>query len=238
MTEIDAKKIKEVISKVCDISDYQVNQFYTFYKAMIEKNEVMNLTAITEFDDVLVKHFLDSVSIMGYVDLSDKKILDLGTGAGFPGVPLKILNPDMSITLLDSLQKRINYLIDVSREMILSNVEFLHGRAEDYGKDSLYREKYDFVVSRAVANLAVLSEYALPFVKVGGYFVSYKSEKTDEEIDAAEKAIAILGGKIEKVERFDLDNAGSRSLVFIKKEKPTPKKFPRKPGVAKKEPIQ
>lgn len=238
MTNIESTKIKEVISKVCEPSSDQIAKFFNFYKRMVETNEVMNLTAITEFEEVLIKHFLDSISLMKYVDLENVKLLDLGTGAGFPGVPLHIMNPNMDVTFLDSLQKRINYLSNVCSEIGLVNNEFIHGRAEDFGKDKLYREKYDYVVSRAVANLATLSEYALPFVKVGGYFVSYKSEKTDEEINEAKKAIQILGGKIEKVESFDLEDAGIRSFIFIKKEKETPKKFPRKPGVAKKEPIK
>lgn len=238
MNSAQENKIREVISKVYEPSSKQIEQFFTFYERMVETNEVMNLTAITEFDDVLIKHFLDSVSLMKYLNLSEKKVLDLGTGAGFPGVPLKILNPEMPITFLDSLGKRIYYLMDVCNEIGLSNMIFCHGRAEDYGKDISYREKYDYVVSRAVANLSVLSEYALPFVKIGGYFVSYKSEKVEDEIKEAKKAIELLGGKIEKIETFDLEDAGVRSLVFIHKEKETPKKFPRKPGVVKKEPIK
>ena len=237
MTDNRIDKIKDCLSEVTEISDEKANKFLTFFERMVETNEVMNLTAITEFDEVLVKHFLDSVYLLKNTGISSKKILDLGTGAGFPGVPLKIVDETINITYLDSLQKRMNYLERVCSEINLSGCEFVHGRAEDFGKNIEYREKYDFVVSRAVANLSTLSEYALPFVKVGGYFVSYKSEKTEEEISEAKKAIDILGGKVEKVETFNLGEAGVRSLVFIKKIKNTPKKYPRKPGTAKKEPI-
>jgi len=238
MSNLEIIKIKECLSEVLEITDTQAEKFFTFYEKMIETNEVMNLTAITDFDEVLIKHFLDSVYLLKFSNISDKKVLDLGTGAGFPGVPLKISDESINITYLDSLQKRMNYLERVCSEINLVGCEFVHGRAEDFGKNAEYRENYDFVVSRAVANLSTLSEYALPFVKVGGYFVSYKSEKTDEEIEDAKKALEILGGKIEKVETFNLGDAGKRSLVFIKKVKNTPKKFPRKPGVAKKEPIK
>lgn len=175
-------------------------QFQKYYELLIEWNKVMNLTAITEYEEVVDKHFIDSLSIEKAVDLNIiEKVIDVGTGAGFPGIPLKIVYPHLKITLLDSLNKRINFLNEVISKLKLENIEAIHGRAEDIAKDKKYREQYDISVSRAVANLSTLSEYSLPFVKVGGLFISYKAEKADEEIKKAEKAVSVLGGKIEKI---------------------------------------
>jgi len=198
----------------------------------------MNLTAITEFDEVIEKHFLDSLQIAQYVDINNKDIslIDVGTGAGFPGVPLKIAFPNIKVVLLDSLNKRINFLNEVIEVLGLENIAALHGRAEDYGKDPEYREQFDYCVSRAVANMCSLSEYCLPFVKVGGSFIPYKSGNIDEELVNAKKAVFLLGGKIDKVEKFVLEE-NQRSFVFIKKEKNTGKKYPRKAGLPTKEPL-
>ena len=219
------------------LEERQIKQFLTYYEMLVEKNKVMNLTAITEFDEVIEKHFLDSLQIAQYVDLNQEiSVIDVGTGAGFPGIPLKIAFPKMNVVLLDSLNKRINFLNEVIDELGLEKITALHGRAEDYGKKAEYREQFDYCVSRAVANMASLSEYCLPFVKVGGSFIPYKSGNIEEELAGAKKAVFLLGGKIEKVEKFALEEA-QRSFVFIKKEKNTGKKYPRKAGLPTKEPL-
>lgn len=219
------------------LSDNQIHQFLKYYELLVEKNKVMNLTAITEFDEVIEKHFLDSLQIAQYIDLNKEvSIIDVGTGAGFPGLPLKIAFLEIEVVLLDSLNKRINFLNEVIDELGLEKITALHGRAEDYGKNKEYREQFDYCVSRAVANMSSLSEYCLPFVKVGGSFIPYKSGNIDEELENAKKAVFLLGGKIEKVERFALSDA-QRSFVFIKKEQNTAKKYPRKAGLPTKEPL-
>lgn len=219
------------------LSKSQINQFLKYYEMLTEKNKVMNLTAITEFDEVIEKHFLDSLQIAQYVDLNKEvSLIDVGTGAGFPGIPLKIAFPETKVVLLDSLNKRISFLNEVITELGLKNITALHGRAEDYGKNPEYREQFDYCVSRAVANMSSLSEYCIPFVKVGGNFIPYKSGNIDEEVESAKKAVFLLGGKIDKVEKFALEDA-KRSFVFIKKEKNTAKKYPRKAGLPSKEPL-
>lgn len=221
------------------LSDRQLEQFQIYYDMLIEKNKVMNLTAITEKRDVILKHFLDSIAILNHISLSDEAILDIGTGAGFPGIPLKIVRPDCSITLLDSLNKRVGFLNDVIQELDLKDIKALHGRAEDYARQKEYREQYDYVVSRAVANLATLSEYCLPFVKLSGYFISYKSGQVEEELAKAKSAIFLCGGKSETVHYFTLpDSEDRRSLVHIKKVKGTPKQYPRKAGTPAKKPLE
>ena len=221
------------------LSDEQIQQFLKYYEMLVEWNEVMNLTAITEYDEVMKKHFVDSISLCKAYDVTQNKtVIDVGTGAGFPGLALKIAFPDLQVTLLDSLNKRINFLNEVISQLGLQNVETIHGRAEDFGRDAKYREQYDYCVSRAVANAATLSEYCLPFVKVGGAFVPYKSGKIDEELEQGTKAIESLGGSIADVIRFELTGAeADRSLVVIDKIAKTAKKYPRKAGVPSKEPI-
>ncbi|MBO8463237.1 MAG: 16S rRNA (guanine(527)-N(7))-methyltransferase RsmG [Firmicutes bacterium] len=222
-----------------ELTEQQLEQFKTYYEMLIEKNKVMNLTAITEKDEVIDKHFIDSISLNKAVDTTKPlKILDLGTGAGFPGIPLKIAYPNLTITLLDSLNKRIKFLQEVIDELGLQEIEGIHGRAEDFAKQPAYREQYDLCVSRAVANLATLSEYCLPYVKEGGCFISYKSGAVEEEVNQSKKAIAELGGRIKEVIAFTLPKTDiERTFVVIEKVKKTPKKYPRKAGLPSKEPL-
>ena len=220
-------------------SEKQQEQLTVYYEMLVEKNKVMNLTAITEFEDVLEKHFLDSIAVARYVDLTGElSLMDLGTGAGFPGMPLKIMFPNLNITLADSLNKRIVFLNEVIDALELEGVTTVHGRAEDLAANVNYREQYDYCVSRAVANLSTLSEYCLPFVKLGGSFISYKSGEIEEELSAAKKAIFLLGGQTKEVIPFQLDGTDiNRSFVMIKKEKKTPKAYPRKSGMPSKKPL-
>lgn len=222
-----------------ELSDQQKEQFLKYYDLLIEWNSFMNLTGITEFQEVIVKHFLDSLSLVKAIQIKDgQKLIDVGTGAGFPGIPLKIAYPGLKVTLLDSLKKRLNFLDEVISQLGLTDIETVHGRAEDAGKNPLYREKYQLCVSRAVANLSSLSEYCLPFVEKNGYFISYKSGNVEEEMKQAKKAIHILGGEAPEVTYFALaDTDNERSMVKIKKVANTSKKYPRKAGLPTKEPL-
>ncbi|MBS6558849.1 MAG: 16S rRNA (guanine(527)-N(7))-methyltransferase RsmG [Clostridiales bacterium] len=228
-------------SEMLDIalSEEQLQQFLSYYEMLIEKNKVMNLTAITEKEEVIDKHFIDSISLNKAMDVTKPlKILDLGTGAGFPGIPLKIAYPNLEITLLDSLNKRIKFLDEVIEALGLEGIVTIHGRAEDYAKQASYREQFDICVSRAVANLATLSEYCLPYVKEGGCFISYKSGSVEEELEQSKKAIFELGGKVKEVIAFTLPETDiERTFVVIEKVRKTPKKYPRKAGLPSKEPI-
>ena len=220
-----------------EISDNQLEKFDKYMKFLLEWNEKINLTAIVEPDEVKIKHFLDSLTVLKYINDEDK-VIDIGTGAGFPGIPLKIMKPDTKITLLDSLNKRINFLNIVIEELGLKNIEAIHGRAEEFARNKLYREKYDIAVSRAVANLSTLTEYMLPFVKVGGRCICMKGANVKEELDKAKNAIQELGGKIEKIDNFSLsNNDNGRNIIIIKKVKETKSKYPRKAGIPSKEPL-
>lgn len=233
-----------ILEKGCEelsvsLDEGKKEQFIKFYEYLIEKNKVMNLTGITDFDEVLIKHFLDSLSCIKVIDMKNvKTMIDIGTGAGFPGIPLKIAFPKVKVCLLDSLRKRVGFLEETFQLLKLSDITAIHGRAEEYAKNKAYREKYDLCVSRAVSNLATLSEYCLPYVKKGGCFVSYKSGKVKEEAAEAAKAIEILGGKIQEIVYFTLpDSEIERSLVVIEKVKNTPGRYPRKAGTPLKEPL-
>lgn len=222
-----------------ELNDTQISQFLKYYEILVEWNSFMNLTGITEYEEVIQKHFVDSLALGKAINVNEaESLIDIGTGAGFPGIPLKIAYPHLQVTLLDSLQKRIRFLNEVINQLGLTGVETIHGRAEDFAKPSMKREAYDLCVSRAVANLASLSEYCLPYVKVGGYFIPYKSGKIEEEMEASKKAVFLLGGKLEEGVNFMLPESDiSRSLIKIKKVSATPKKYPRKSGMATKEPI-
>lgn len=220
-------------------TEEQLEKFESFYRLLVEKNKGVNLTAIVEEKEVAVKHFIDSLSCLKATPFGDgMSLLDIGTGAGFPGIPLKIYCQGLTVTLLESLDKRVNFLKEVISELGLSQIEAIHARAEDIGRNNDYREKYDRVVARAVAGLGVLTEYCLPSVKVGGFFLAMKGPKLEEEIAAAKKAIEILGGEVEKTISLRLPFTGDeRNLVLIRKVKNTPEKYPRRAGIPQKKPL-
>lgn len=251
---MDNLKLKDLINKQSIVlTDAQLKQFDKYYELLIEWNTFMNLTAITQYNEVLVKHFADSLAIKPAIDALSKidsdigqvldleqgiHVIDVGTGAGFPGLPIKIAFEKCHVKLLDSLNKRVQFLNEVITKSGIADVEAVHSRAEDAGRDACMREQYDLGVSRAVSNLSTLSEYVLPFVKIGGYFVAYKSGEIEKEVDHSKKAIKILGGQVKHIYKFCLpDTDIERSFVFIKKIHNTPKKYPRKAGIPSKEPI-
>ena len=246
MTNDYSQMIKDFSSFGIELTDTQLEQFDKYYNLLIKWNEVMNLTAITEFNDVCKLHFVDSISSYKFFDFGEKdySLVDIGTGAGFPGIPLKIVFPDLNITLLDSLNKRLNFLNEVIDELGLNergSIRTLHGRAEDYcqAKEGSLRETFDIVVSRAVANMSTLSEYCLPYVKVGGSFIAYKSEKAQDELKDAKGAIHLLGGKLVSAEEFLLPESDvSRTICIVEKKENTSKKYPRKAGLPSKQPLK
>lgn len=227
----------KIIKNYMNVSDEVAKKFDIYMKLLLEWNNKINLTAITDENNVIIKHFVDSCSILKFLD-DNLKVIDVGTGAGFPGLPLKIVKDSLNITLVDSLNKRINFLNEIKDELELDGIETVHARAEDIGIDNKYREKYDVAVSRAVAELRVLVEYLLPLVKLGGRVIAMKGPNIDEEIENAKKAINILGGKIEKIENLKLgDTDNSRTIIVIKKIKNTDLKYPRKVGLPRKNPL-
>ena len=232
-----SSELKEKANKInVSIDDNQIKTFYSFMNLLLEWNEKINLTAITEPKEVILKHFIDSISILKYLE-NGKNLIDVGTGAGFPGLPLNILNNDLEYVLLDSLNKRINYLNNVIESLDLKNITTIHSRVEDFAKTN--REGFDIATSRAVASLNVLLEYLLPIVKVGGICICMKGSNAQEEIEKSKKALEELGGKIEKIEEIVLpDSDNIRNIIIVRKIKETPKKYPRKAGTAVKEPIK
>ncbi len=221
-----------------EFDDKQLNQFYEYMNLLLEWNEKINLTAITAPEEIILKHFIDSLTINRYIE-QNRSIADVGTGAGFPGIPLKIYRPDLKVTLVDSLNKRINFLNEVIYKLNLKDINTVHSRIEDFGKDKKYREKFDYVTARAVANLATLSEYLIPISKIEGKCICMKGNDIKEEIDCSKNAINLLGGKVDKIDRFELPNSDiSRNIIIIDKIKNTPNKYPRKAGLPSKEPLK
>lgn len=233
------ENLKRLMNKIdVDITENQVAKFYDYMNLLLEWNEKINLTAITKPDEIILKHFVDCLTIQKYIE-KEKTIVDIGTGAGFPGIPLAIMNEKNSFVLVDSLNKRINFLSDVKEKLELKNVNAIHSRAEEFGQNKLYREKFDFAVSRAVANLSVLAEYLLPAVKLGGKVICMKGSKIDEELNEAQFALKELGGKIKTKEEFCLPETDmNRNIIIIEKIKETPKKYPRKSGTPTKQPLK
>ena len=221
-----------------EFDDKQLNQFYEYMNLLLEWNEKINLTAITAPEEIILKHFIDSLTINRYIE-QNRSIADVGTGAGFPGIPLKIYRPDLKVTLVDSLNKRINFLNEVIYKLNLEDINTVHSRIEDFGKDKKYREKFDYVTARAVANLATLSEYLIPISKIEGKCICMKGNDIKEEIDCSKNAINLLGEKVDKIDCFELPNSDiSRNIIIIDKIKNTPNKYPRKAGLPSKEPLK
>lgn len=233
------QKIKEYANEIGILLDEkQINQFYKYQQLLLEWNEKINLTAITDQEEIILKHFIDSLTIAKYIE-KNTKLIDVGTGAGFPGIPLKIIREDIEVTLLDSLNKRVNFLNEVIKELELSKIQTIHSRVEDFGKNKKYRETFDYATSRAVANLSTLSEYLMPLVKLKGACICMKGSAVEDEIKQSQKAISILGGAMELVDKFQLPKSDiDRNVVLLRKEKLTPMKYPRKAGLPAKEPIQ
>ena len=235
------KFVLELSKHNFELTDKQKQQFKLYFKMLIEVNEHVNLTRITEEDEVYLKHFYDSITPLftfGAVFKDGATLCDVGAGAGFPSLPLKILKPGLKVTIVDSLQKRLNFLKDLISELGLTDVELVHGRAEDVGQNKLYRERFDIVTARAVARMSVLSEYCLPLVKKGGYFVALKGPKAEDELDDGKKALEVLGGKLIKDEELTLpESEEERTLVLVQKVKSTPKKYPRQAGTPRRKPI-
>lgn len=221
------------------LTEDQLAQFGCYHDRLIEWNEKINLTAITEEREVVIKHFIDSISVLRYLPEGTNTLIDVGTGAGFPGIPLKIVRKDLKVTLLDSLEKRVRFLDAVITENKLSDIQAVHGRAEDFAREKLHREGYDIGIARAVASLPVLCEYILPFVRIGGLFIAMKGSEVHKELEEADKAISVLGGKVEKVEHFLLPfDPMERHIISIQKVQQTPTQYPRKSGKPTKSPIQ
>lgn len=230
--------LKELSLKInINLSEDEISKFVLYKNLLKEWNEKINLTAIVEDNEIAIKHFIDSLTVIQYIP-EDSCIIDVGTGAGFPGIPIKIVKENVNVTLLDSLNKRINFLDEIISKCDLNKTATVHGRAEDYGNNVAYREKYDIAIARAVANLATLAEFCLPFVKVGGAFIAMKGSSIDE-IDEAQKAIEILGGKIEKIDKFILPETGiERNIIVIRKINKTPTQYPRRAGTPANKPIK
>jgi len=233
-----SKRIKQYANKIeMELKEKQVHQFFSYMKQLLEWNEKINLTAITNPEEVILKHFIDSITIVKYIK-ENAKIVDVGTGAGFPGIPLKIMREDVEVTLLDSLKKRIHFLEEVIKELELVKVRTIHARVEEFAKDKKYREKFDYTTSRAVANLSTLSEYLIPLVKIDGYSIVMKGSQIEEEVQKSKHAISVLGGTIEKIDYFQLPESNiERNILLLRKIKHTPEKYPRKAGTPAKEPI-
>lgn len=234
-----SKLLKKEMKEIgIEITDKQIEQFFLYMNILLEWNEKINLTAIVEPKEIIQKHFIDSATIVKYLN-NAKNLIDIGTGAGFPGIPIKILKPEIEVVLLDSLNKRILFLKELISKLELKNIKAIHSRAEEAGKNKEYREKFDIVVSRAVANMSTLSEYTIPFIKIKGIGIYMKGSEVDDELEQSKRAINVLGGKIKTIDKFKLPNSDiKRNNIIIHKIRTTSGKYPRKPGIAKKEPIK
>ena len=232
------KKIKNLSKEIqIELTEKQINQFFVYMNLLLEWNEKINLTAIVEPNEIILKHFIDSITISKYIK-QNAKIVDVGTGAGFPGIPLKIVRNDLEITLLDSLNKRINFLNEVIDKLQLTNIKAVHGRAEEFARNREYRENFDYATSRAVANLSILSEYLIPFIKLNGSCICMKGSDVLQELNDSKNALTLLGAKIQKIDKFELPNSSIlRNIIFIKKIKNTSGKYPRKAGTPSKNPL-
>ena len=231
--------LKRLLNEInVNITEKQILKFYEYMNLLLEWNEKINLTAITEQNEIILKHFVDCLTIQKYIE-NNNNIVDIGTGAGFPGIPLAIMNNKNKFVLVDSLNKRINFLNDVKEKLELENVDAIHARAEEFCQNKMYREKFDIAVSRAVANLSVLAEYLLPAIKVGGKVICMKGSKIDEELNDAKFALKELGGNVILREEFCLPETDmKRNIIIVKKIKETPKKYPRKSGLPAKQPLK
>lgn len=231
--------VAELNKNGISLSEQQINQFKTYFETLVEWNEKMNLTAITERSEVYLKHFFDSITASFYFNLDQPyTICDVGAGAGFPSIPLKICFPQLKITIVDSLKKRIGFLNHLAKELELTNVQFYHDRAETFARNKQFRQQFDLVTARAVAKMSVLSELCLPLVKENGKFIALKGPNAEVELDEAKYAIKILGGKTSNLYKINLpDNQGERNIIIVDKVKPTPKTYPRKPGTPNREPL-
>jgi len=229
---------KEFLNNIKDIkvTEEQIKMFYDYMIQIIEWNQKINLTSITNEKEFIIKHFIDSLTVNKYLE-GKQSIIDIGTGAGFPGMPLKIVNKEKKIVLVDSINKKLNVIRNINERIKLDNLEIIHSRAEDLGINSQYREKFDVATTRAVSNLSTILEYMLPFVKVGGLAICMKGPNYEDELKLATKAISVLGGKLEKIENINIDRELQRNLVIIKKIKNTPNKYPRGKAKPLKEPI-
>ncbi len=240
MNQEEFKKLMNFYANKINImfTEEQIIQFYKYMNLLIEWNKKINLTSIEEPQEIILKHFIDSLTINSYIE-DNQTLVDVGTGAGFPGIPIKIYRPNVKIVLVDSLNKRINFLNEVIKELNLKDIETVHSRVEDFGKNSKYRESFDIVTARAVSNLAVLSEYLVPLTKIGGNCICMKGNEIEEECNNAKNAIKILGGKISKIDTFKLPESNiSRNIIVIQKTNKTPNKYPRKAGIPSKEPLK
>lgn len=231
-------KFKEEAEKneIIDIDNEKIKQLYDYMKNILKWNEVINLTAIKDENEFIMKHFIDSLTILKYIN-ENSKMIDIGTGAGFPGMPVKIVKPNLDITLVDSVNKKINVLKDIAEKMSIQKINLIHSRIEDIANQKEYREQFDYVTSRALSNITTLSEYMLPFLKINGKAICMKGPNFEEELENSKKAIDLLGGKIDKIDKLNINNELERNIIIIKKVKTTPKIYPRGKGKPLKEPL-
>ena len=237
LVEFEKIFIEESKKNNIEIDQSKMQMFYTYMREVLEWNEKINLTAITDEKMFIVKHFIDSLTINKYIK-DYNTIIDIGTGAGFPGMPLKIMNPDKKFVLVDSINKKLNVIRDISQKINIKEIEIIHSRAEELAQNNSYRECFDIATTRAVSNITTILEYMLPFVKVGGYAICMKGPNFEDELKEAQNAISILGGSLEKIETINVDEELERNIIIIKKVKKTPIKFPRGQGKPLKEPIR